>query len=304
MTAAHDGTADADDHVALAGPAGIRSSKTGKTSRKFGTSSVATSRLANGSSTTTGPWSNYAVMARHVEPANLHLLDLLGDATGRLIDIGAGSGTGMEEAASRGWETVGVDVAVEQLANAAELGLSTIRCDARDLPLADASIDAAMSNFGLIFAADPVLALSEAHRVLEPDGQLTFTAWTPGGWPGPCRAVLAAAVGRTSAPFPTHLGDPDTARETLTRIGFDVVRVDAGVLRWRFADLDDAVDTLTAAAGGLRVLRDHAEAVGAWPAARDRLYEELAGRCRTGRRGLVLDDHYLAMLATRRCAFR
>lgn len=249
---------------------------------------------------TKGQWSNYGAMARHVEPANLHLLDLLGDARGRLIDIGAGSGTGMEAAASRGWETVGVDLAVEQLAHAARLGLSTIRCDAQDLPLVDASIDAAMSNFGLIFAADCRRALSEARRVLEPGRQLAFTAWTPGGWPGPCRAILADAVGQPSPPFPTCLGDPATAGETLTRIGFEAVRVETGVLRWRFADLDDAVDTLTAAAGGLRVLREHVEAAGAWPAARHRLYEELTGRCRKDHRGLVLDDHYLAVLATRR----
>ncbi|MEM7276150.1 MAG: class I SAM-dependent methyltransferase [Actinomycetota bacterium] len=245
-------------------------------------------------------WSGYELMARHVAPANRHLLDLLGLGPGLLLDIGAGSGGGLEAARKLGWAPVGLELSPEQLAVAGRCGLPLVRADAQQLPVRPASFDAAISNFGLIFAPEPERVVAETVRMLRPGGALAFTAWTPGGWPGACRAILAELLGQTGGGFPTHLGETGRANEVLSTSGLTPAGVDTGVLRWQFRDLDDAVDTLTSAAGGLRLLRRRAESEGVWPAARDRLVEELSGRCVRTAQGLDLFDHYVAAVGIRR----
>jgi SAM-dependent methyltransferase len=49
--------------------------------------------------------------------------------------------------------------------------------DARRLPYPDAAFDVVSSAFGLIFAPDPELVVSESRRVLRPGGRIGLTTW-------------------------------------------------------------------------------------------------------------------------------
>lgn len=49
--------------------------------------------------------------------------------------------------------------------------------DALDLPFDDESFDAVVCQFGLMFFPDKQRGVSEAFRVLKPDGQYTFSVW-------------------------------------------------------------------------------------------------------------------------------
>ncbi|MDQ4010110.1 MAG: class I SAM-dependent methyltransferase [Actinomycetota bacterium] len=51
--------------------------------------------------------------------------------------------------------------------------------DAQHLPLPAAHADAAVSVFGIIFAADPQRALAELVRCVRPAGQVAFTTYAP-----------------------------------------------------------------------------------------------------------------------------
>ena len=51
------------------------------------------------------------------------------------------------------------------------------QADATLLPFNDASFEAVVCQFGLMFFPDKLTALREAHRVLAPDGSLVFNVW-------------------------------------------------------------------------------------------------------------------------------
>lgn len=248
-------------------------------------------------------WSGYTRMARHLEPTAGHLADLVGGQAGPWIDIGSGTGNGLRAAQNRGRLAIGVDLASGQL-RAAQLvtGLPQVQADGCVLPVRSGSVGAVTSNFGLIFATDPSLVLAEAARSLWPGGLLAFTTWTPQGWPNPARQILwnhlpGAHIGVTAPPFPVELGVEGAAERSLVAAGFSNVRVYQGVLRWTFSDLDDAVETLTTAAGGLRSLREQTEMANTWEAAREALRQEIAGRLISGRHGVHVDDQYVLGLA-------
>ena len=62
----------------------------------------------------------------------------------RLVDIGGGTGNYAQALAGDGWEVVVVDRQPEMLAQAQAKGLECLLADARALPFADGSVDAAM----------------------------------------------------------------------------------------------------------------------------------------------------------------
>ncbi|MEM1333945.1 MAG: hypothetical protein AAGG08_10835, partial [Actinomycetota bacterium] len=88
--------------------------------------------------------------------------------------------------------------------------------------------------------------------------------------------------------------------EVAATAGLEVMGTLDGALRWTFSDLDDAVDVLTQAAGGLRVLRARLEDTGRWPTAAAEIRADLAGRCVRIESGLALDDHYALHVLRRR----
>ena len=95
----------------------------------------------------------------------------------RALDAGCGTGFQTELLESLGYETHGVDVAPRLLAVARRrLPSSSVALASVDaLPYRDASFDAAVCyGSTLSFVDDPVAALGELARVLEPGGRLLF----------------------------------------------------------------------------------------------------------------------------------
>ena len=56
-------------------------------------------------------------------------------------------------------------------------GIEWQTADAQALPFADASFDAVVCQFGIMFLPDTALGFAEAHRVLVPGGALLANAW-------------------------------------------------------------------------------------------------------------------------------
>ena len=141
--------------------------------------------------------------ARHVAPAERHWVQneptwgiwavpeadvgmLPDDLDGKdAIELGCGTAYFSAWLARRGARPVGVDVTPAQLETARRLQRKTgiefrlIEANAEEVPLADASFDLALSEYGASIWCDPYRWIPEAHRLLRPGGRLVFLRGTP-----------------------------------------------------------------------------------------------------------------------------
>lgn len=160
----------------------------------------------------------------------------------RVLDLACGpGGTGIAaaEIVGPGSEVVCSDVAPEMTAIAAErasarnLGnVRTAQIGMEDIPLPDASFDAALCREGLMLVLDPAAAVRDAHRVLVPGGRAVYAIWGPrdrNPWLGVLLDAITARLGISvpppGMPDPFALSDYGRLEELLSTAGFREVSV-------------------------------------------------------------------------------
>ncbi|MBE9605480.1 metalloregulator ArsR/SmtB family transcription factor [Acetobacteraceae bacterium H6797] len=168
-------------------------------------------------------WDEMRALDLPAQAIEAALLEQLPGHVGRLLDIGTGTGRLLELVADRVNSALGVDASRDMLALArarlAERGLAG-RCTVRQadmyrLPLADGAFDAVALQMVLHYAEDPEAALTEAARVLAPEGVLLIADFAPHGreelvakhahrWPGFADADIARWLGHAGC----ALGQP------------------------------------------------------------------------------------------------
>ena len=164
-------------------------------------------------------------------PAYAAAVAQLGLAAGQTV-VDAGCGTGralplLRAAVGPSGVVLGVDLTPEMLAAAVGHGrlahAQLVLADARRLPLADASVDAAFAAGFLPHLPDPVDGLRELARVTRSGGRLAV--FHPVG-----RAALAARHGRVPSDDDTLA--PPTLRPLLVRTGWLPGPIDDGPDRY------------------------------------------------------------------------
>jgi ubiquinone/menaquinone biosynthesis C-methylase UbiE len=124
------------------------------------------------------------------------------EAGARVLDVACGNGNAALAAARRWCRVTGLDYVPALLQRAGEraraegLSLELVEGDAERLPFDEASFDAALSTFGIMFAPDQVQAARELARVVKPGGTIGLANWTPEGFIG----QLLVTVGRHVPP--------------------------------------------------------------------------------------------------------
>ncbi len=121
-------------------------------------------------------------MSRKSEEAGLRALrqSLLADATGDVLEIGAGTGTNLPLYDGDIQSLVVTEPTppmlrrLQRTAREQAPMAQVLRAPAEDLPFEDASFDTVVSTLVLCGVDDQPRALREAHRVLRPGGQLLF----------------------------------------------------------------------------------------------------------------------------------
>ncbi|MFC7165718.1 class I SAM-dependent methyltransferase [Halospeciosus flavus] len=106
----------------------------------------------------------------------------------RVLDVGGGTGRAARVLGD--FEPVVVDLSRPMLRVAHEKGLRTVQGDARRLPVADESVDAAVFVDALHHVPDVPAALADVARVLRPGGVLVVRDFDPTTLRG--RALVAA----------------------------------------------------------------------------------------------------------------
>ncbi|WP_017596090.1 class I SAM-dependent methyltransferase [Nocardiopsis potens] len=144
---------------------------------------------------------------------------LLGGLTGRVLDLGAGTGKSLPDLAGAGHVTAvepapGRRALLAERARRAPVPVEVADADAERLPYPDASFDAVCCVLMLCSVGDQARALAEIRRVLAPGGTLAFIEHVREEEPG-ARALLQRAV----APPQRALLGCDLRRRTEEAIG-------------------------------------------------------------------------------------
>jgi len=140
-----------------------------------------------------GAWSSgdYATVGTTLQIVGETLCEALDLRAGqKVLDVAAGNGNVTLAAARRWCEVVSTDYVPALLergrerAAAERLAIEFREADAEALPFADASFDAVVSTFGVMFTADQDQAAAELVRVCKPGGKIGLANWTPDGFIG------------------------------------------------------------------------------------------------------------------------
>src|SRR6478752_5091690 len=128
-----------------------------------------------------GAWSSgdYAVVGTTLQIVGEELCEALDLRSGqKVLDVAAGNGNVTLAAARRWCEVISTDYVPSLLergrtrAEADGLTVDFKTADAEALPFADASFDAVVSTFGVMFTADQDQAAAELVRVCKPGGKI------------------------------------------------------------------------------------------------------------------------------------
>jgi ubiquinone/menaquinone biosynthesis C-methylase UbiE len=152
-------------------------------------------------------WStgNYAVVGTTLQIVGENLCEALDLRSGaRVLDVAAGNGNATLAAARRWCEVTSADYVPSLLESGrarAQAEGHTIKfqeADAENLPYPDASFDAVMSTFGVMFTPDQDKAATELARVCRPGGRIGLANWTPESFIG----QLFKTIGKYIPPAP------------------------------------------------------------------------------------------------------
>lgn len=166
---------------------------------------------------------DYDTISFGVSDAIAHAAQRLSPRAGEsILDVATGTGWAARNVARAGASVTAVDIASELLSAAEALSaharppIAFRQADAEALPFPDASFDAVISTFGVMFAANHDQAARELARVCRPGGRLVLLVWDPQG----SVADFLGIIGQYSPapppePSPLAWGDPAHVRDLL-----------------------------------------------------------------------------------------
>jgi ubiquinone/menaquinone biosynthesis C-methylase UbiE len=149
--------------------------------------------LANVKQRQQAAWSSgdYAVVGTTLQIVGETLCEALDLRPGsKVLDVAAGNGNATLAAARRWCDVVSTDYVPSLLKRGRERAIAEghvidfREADAEALPFPDASFDAVLSTFGVMFTADQDKAAAELLRVCKSGGKIGLANWTPGGFIG------------------------------------------------------------------------------------------------------------------------
>ena len=164
----------------------------------------------------------YDEVSRGIMDAIEHSINRLNPKRGeQILDLATGTGWGARRLADRGFDVIASDfahdvlAAGQRLASARNLAITFEHGDAEDLKYADASFDAILSTFGVMFVQKPEDAAQEIARICKPGGRMVLATWTPDGNVFEMFKIMKKYMSMPTSPPPSPFdwGQPDRIRE-------------------------------------------------------------------------------------------
>ena len=223
----------------------------------------------------------------------------------RVLDVAAGNGNATLAAARRGCVVTSTDYVATLLERGAErahaerLQVSFLPADVEALPFADASFDAVLSTFGVMFAPDHAKSAAEMARVCRPGGRIGLANWTPEGFIGQLFKTLGKHVPPPAGVQPPSLWGVEAHLKTLFGDQAAAIQATPRQFNFRYRSAAHFIEVFRTWYGPVHKAFASLPPEGA--AALERDLTELLNRLnRAGASSLVVPSDYLEIVVTRR----
>lgn len=223
----------------------------------------------------------------------------------RVLDVAAGNGNATLAAARRGCLVTSTDYVSSLLERGAEraraehLDVKFQVADVEALPFGDASFDAVLSTFGVMFAPDHAQSATEMARVCRPGGRIGLANWTPDSLVGGMFKVLGRYMPPPAGLQPPSLWGVQTHVHALFGDRAAAVEVTPRLFNFRYRSAAHFIEVFRNWYGPVH------KAFAALPADKAEALEhdltELLNRLnKAGAASLVVPSEYLEIVVTRR----
>lgn len=191
-------------------------------------------------------WANYQEQVHQpIYRAVLRAADV--EAGTRFLDVGCGSGLAVGLAAAGGAEVTGLDAAEDllKIASSRTPSADFHLGDLETLPFDDCTFDVVSGINSFQYAGNPIVALSEARRVMRSNGKLVIVTW---GMPEQMDAAeLVSAIKslmpppKTGTPGPFALSDENALRSFVREANLEPIELFDIDCPFEYTDLEVAV---------------------------------------------------------------
>ena len=223
----------------------------------------------------------------------------------KVLDVAAGNGNATLAAARRGCQVVSTDYVATLLDRGAEraraerLDVRFQVADAEALPFGDASFDAVLSTFGVMFAPDHATSATEMARVCRPGGRIGLANWTPEGFIGQLFKTLGRHLPPPAGVQPPALWGTEAHLRALFGARAAKIAVERKIFTFRYRSPAHFIEVFRTWYGPVH------KAFAALPvdaaAALDRDLTDLLSRLNVaGPSSLVVPSEYLEIVITRK----
>ena len=222
----------------------------------------------------------------------------------RVLDVAAGNGNATLAAARRGCVVTSTDYVGSLLERAAEraraerFDINFQVDDAEALPFGDASFDAVVSTFGVMFTPHHTQAAAEMARVVRPGGRIGLANWTPASLIGRMFKVLGQYVPPPAGVQPPSLWGTEAHVRALFGNAASVVQTHSRHFNFRYRSAAHFIEVFRTWYGPVNKAfaaqtAEKAEALAA------ELSELLNSLNTAGPASLVVPSEYLEIVVTR-----
>jgi ubiquinone/menaquinone biosynthesis C-methylase UbiE len=222
----------------------------------------------------------------------------------KVLDVAAGNGNATLAAARRGCIVTSTDYVPTLLDRGAERARAEHAdvkfevADAEALPYGDASFDAVLSTFGVMFAPDHLQCATEMARVCRRGGRIGLANWTPEGFVGQMFKTLGRHLPPPAGVRPPALWGVESHLESLFGESAANIAVTRKFFNFRYRSAEHFIDMFRTWYGPVH--KAFAALPGDKGAALERdLTDVLNSLNRAGPGSLVVPSEYLEIVITR-----